>query len=245
MSLPLLTFGAATGEQITAPPGGFQVHWLLVIPAITFNLLVSGARERFAVRSTASRRYWFVIALFIGGFVTLGILWFSGIWYPWWLNIALPLVMFIALVVEPIRRLRSMRGTGGKSWQSSPLSWPARLMTVAIGLVYGLLLVTSTHRLAAALVFLLASVYLVVQVGMQNSRFGLARTGYEWGPLRWGSFGLCAGIIFVSVLLVVHTSWLTPVLFVSAGVLVTLIMSIAALLPRPGSPGPPSVPGEA
>lgn len=228
----LFSFGAVSEEQITSQPGGYQVSWLLITPVLAFCALNNGARERFAVRTTYSWMHWILFGLIIAGFMTLGVLWFSDIGYPWWLNVVLPLLLFIAMAAGPIRGLRSTPRRGIGSWGNAPLSRSVRLTTVVLGLVLGVLLAVSTHRLAAVLVFLAGMVYLTVQLVAWNSRFGLSRAGYAWGPLHWGSFGACAAIMFVSVLLRVHTSVPIAALCLVAGTLVAVIMSVAAVLPR-------------
>lgn len=228
----LLLFGVKTEEEITSQPGGYQVHWLLVVPLMAFSFLVSGARERFAVRSTSLWPSWVVLALFIGAFVAMGIFWFADIGYPWWLNIALPLLMFLVMAAGPVRGLRSAPRSETESWPNEPLSGAARVITVVLGLILGVLLVVSTNHYASIFLLLGAMVFIVLGTGMQASRFGLSRAGNEWGPLHWGSFGVCAALIFATVVLRGHANLPVEVLSPVIGVLVALIMVVAALLPR-------------
>lgn len=228
----LFTFGGSTVEEVSDRSGGYSATWVMLTPVLAFSSLLSGARERFSIRAKPSPLHWVCYGLVMAGFVALGVLSITGIAYPWWLNVLVPLVLFFTMAATPVRNLAATSRGSSTSWGNAPLSVASRLMTMLIGLAIGVLLVTSANPLAAAISGIVVMVFLIVVLVSWRSSFGLPRVGYQWGSIHWVCFGACAAIVFACVLLTTFTSWFTASYNVAAGILVFIIMGVAAVLPR-------------
>lgn len=215
--------------------GGYPTTAVMITPVLAFSSLVTGARERFSIRSKPSAFQWVISGICLAGFMAIGALSVAGVAYPQWWNVVIPVMLFLALAVAPIRGLMRTTRERPATWQNEPLSARARWMTVLIGIAIGALIVTSTHPLASALTGVIVMLFLLIVLIGWRSRFGLPRTGYEWGPLHWSSFGVSAALVFLSVVLSLYAPWFTAPHLVGTGVIVILIMAVAAVLPRGGA----------
>lgn len=227
----LFTFGGSTVAE-ASERGCYAPTWVMLTPVLILSSLLSGARERFNIRATPSPVHWACYGLVMAGFITLGALSISGIAYPWWLNLLVPLVLFATMAATPLRGLASSSRGSSEPWVSAPLSGASRVMTVLIGAAIGLLLVTSAHRLAAAISGVVVMALLIAVLASWRTAFGLPRVGYQWGWIHWACFGACAMIVFACVVLTTYASWFTAVPTLAAGVLVWIIMGAAAFVPR-------------
>lgn len=232
VAVHLFTFGGSTAEEVSEQAGGYSATWVMLTPVLAFSSLVSGARERFNIRTKPSPLHWGFYALAMAGFITLGALSIVGIAYAWWLRALVPLILFVAMAWTPVRSLVTASHGSSRSWGSTPLSFASRIMTALIGLAIGVLLVTSPNTLAAAISGIVIMVFFIVVLVSWRSSFGLPRVGYQWGSIHWVCFGASAAIVFTCVLLTTFTSWFTASYNVAAGTLVFIIMGVAALLPR-------------
>ncbi len=227
----LLTFqsrsvgaGGLTGSAST-------LTFVLLVPFLIFSPLISGARERFRVRpGLPAPGYWVGYGLLVAGFMALGGLSIAGVVYPWWLALALPAAAFVMLASRPVRRLLSETTPKSERWQNHPLTGPARRMTVAIGVMTGLIAATSTWRWFSIVVMAAMLLLIVVLIG-SRSRWGLPRVGYEWGPIHWASFAVATTVLFLLVVLFSLTTWVTIAVSVGAGIVVFVVMFVVAFLP--------------
>ncbi|MGO1769017.1 MAG: hypothetical protein ACTHZX_03600 [Microbacterium sp.] len=231
----LFVFGNRTPVEASEQGEGYLMTWVMLAPVLAFNSLVSGARERFSIRTRSGPLHWVLVGLCLAGFAVLGALSVVDIAYPWWLNVLLPLALFAVMAAAPIRGLLATPRGPVADWRAAPLSSPARLVTGIIGLVIGVLIATSAVPSAAMIAGLIAMVPLVIVMLLSwESSYGLPRVGYEWGPIHWGAFCIGAVVVFASVVLTTFTSWYGLSWSSSAGVLVVLVMGAAAMLPRRG-----------
>lgn len=228
----LLTFGGSTVDEVSERAGGYAATWVMLMPVLAFSALVSGARERFNIRTKPSPLHWGFYGLAMAGFIALGALSVAGIAYPWWLNTLVPSIFLATMAATPVRSLVTTSRGSSTPWGNAPLSVASRLMTALIGVAIGILLVASVNTLAAAISSIIVMVFLIAALVSWRSPFGLPRVGYEWGSIHWGCFGACAVIVFACVLLMTFTNWFTTPYTLVAGVLVCIIMGVAALLPR-------------
>lgn len=223
--------GRPIDEQVSGS-GSFPSTALLLFPILVFSALVSGARERFSVHLKPALGYWIFSALVLAGFGALAILTLVGVVYPWWLNLIVPVALFVVMAADPIRRLRGTAKTPeDERWVNERLSRPARRNTALIGAATGLLAATSTQQwfpLLAMATFLM----LIVMTLAFSASWGLPRTGYEWGPLHWSALGVTLGVLFLLALLLARTTWVTTPIAVIAGVFAFAVMLGASVLPR-------------
>ncbi|MBW4032125.1 MAG: hypothetical protein HIU88_05620 [Acidobacteria bacterium] len=211
------------------PGGASTLTLVLVIPALIFSPLLSGARERFAVRRRRpGPLYWAGNGLLLAAFIVLGGLSIAGVGYPWWLALALPGAAFVTLASRPVRRLLSETTPKSERWQNHPLTGSARRVTVAIGVMTGLIAATSTWRWFS--IVFMAAMLLLLAMGWMP-RWGLPRTGYEWGPIHWASFAVVTTAMFLLVILFSVTAWDTTPVSVGAGAGVFVVMLAVAFLP--------------
>ncbi|KAM9862477.1 hypothetical protein ACI1US_01650 [Leucobacter sp. BZR 635] len=232
----LLMHGGFTATEVSNRDGGYATPWTFVVLVLTFSSLASGVRERFSVQSRQPLLQRLVNVVGILGFAALLALSFADISYPNWLNAALPLAMLVGLGARPLRKLITVPRDPAEVWGNAPLPAPVRITTAGIGLAIGALLATASSMLASAVSGFVVMLCLGMLLLAQNSRFGLPRAGFEWGSLHWSVFGVCAAIAAASVTLGSLTAWFSQPYTVISGVVVFLLMSAAAVLPRGSSP---------
>ena len=233
----LLTFRYRSVGGAGLTGGGSTLTFVLLVPVLIFSPLISGARERFRVRpGLRAPGYWVGYGLLFAGFMSLCVLSIAGVVYPWWLALALPVAAFVTLASTPVRRLLNETTPKSEPWQNHPLTRPARRVTVAIGVITGLIAATSTWRWFS-IVFIAAMVLLLAMNIGWRSRWGLPRTGYEWGPIHWASFAVATTVLFLLVVLFSLTTWVTTPVSVGAGAVVFVVMVVVAFLPAPTQGG--------
>lgn len=228
----LAGFAGGAAAEVAGRPGGASSAALILAPMLIFSSLIQGTRERFRIRSRPSVLQLLLAGAGIAGFLALGALSLTAVAYPWWWNILVPLGVFAAMAMSPIRGLITTPSDASESWPNAPLGTSVRVVTGAIGLGLGLLLAASAMPLAAALMSLVVMVLSVAILLAWRSRFGLPRVGYEWGPGHWAGFGACVTVMFLHSALLTYAPWFTAGHAIATGILVTIIMGTAALLPR-------------
>ncbi len=222
------------GRLLSGSDGATAV---LLAPVLIFSSLITGARERFSVRrGLPTPVYWIAYGLLVAVFLAQLALGIAGVSYPWWLNLVLPAATLVTMAAGPVRRLLSPKTPTSDRWENHPLSAPARRMTVVVGVMLGLLAATSTWRWFSIVSVAVMLLLLVVLIGWR-SRWGLPRTGYEWGPIHWAAFGIAVTVLFLLVVLFSLTKWVTTPVSVSAGLVVFVLMLISAFLPAQANRG--------
>lgn len=228
VGLFLLAFGSRPLDEMSSSAGRYST--MLVFPILVFSALVSGARERFSIRTKPSLGHWIAYGLIVAAFLgMLGAI-VAGVGYPWWLNILVPAALFVTMAARPIAQLQRAATPDSDPWVSKPLSGPARATTVMIGAALGLIAATSSQPwfpLVNAAVMLL----LVVVLAGWRARWGLPRTGYEWGPVHWTGFGISTGVLFLLAVLLARTESVTAPISMTAGILILLVMLLASMVP--------------
>lgn len=228
----LITFGGRTVHETVSSGGNYQYANILLLPLLVFSFLVNGARERGGIQRKPSRHSWVIYVPILVGFIALAVLSLVGVGYPWWLNLLVPLLLFVTMAITPLRELRqAVKTPETEHWITKPLSRPTRWTTAVIGVTFGLLVATSTSRWFLILSIIAYMLILGALIGLRT-RWGLPRTGYEWGPSQWVAFGLATGVLFLDVALLTFTPWMTTAVAIIAGVLVAAVMVLAALFPR-------------
>ncbi|AIY00682.1 hypothetical protein ART_1083 [Arthrobacter sp. PAMC 25486] len=225
----LFSFGGRTVNEVVSA-GGYSSSGILVFPVLLFSSLVRGARERFGIRTKPAPGHWIAYGLIIVGFMTLAGLSIAGVNYPWGLNLLVVVAIFVTMATGPIRQLRRSPASDSDRWGNEPLDRLARLSTTLIGVAAGLLAATITQAWFPLVSAVVMMSLVVVLIGWQ-ARWGLPRTGYEWGPIHWMAFGIVVSVLFLLSVLLSHTSWITTPNSVSVGILVFLVMLIASFLP--------------
>lgn len=219
-------------EAGSAESGGYTYTNLLLLPVLLFSALVSGARDRFSIRSRSTRRQVIGYIAAILAFMVLGALTITGMTYPWWLNLLAPVALFTAMSAAPLRELLTTRSTRtDERWGNLPLANPARWTTAMIGVAFGVLAATTTLGwfpiISAATLLVTLSATLI----SWRLPWGLRATGHQWGPAHWGMFAATTAFMFaLAVALSVSVAVTTPVA-VSAGAMVCVFMVGAAFLP--------------
>lgn len=225
----LFSFGGRTVNEVVSA-GGYSVSGILVFPVLLFSSLVRGAQERFGIRAKPAPGHWIAYGLIIVGFMTLAGLSIAGLNYPWGLNLLVAMALFATMATGPIRQLHRSPGSESDRWWNEPLDRLARLSTTSIGVAAGLLAATITQTWFSIVSAVVMMSLVVVLIGWQ-ARWGLPRTGYEWGPIHWMAFGIVVSVLFLQSVLLSHTSWITTSISVAVGVLIFLVMFIASVLP--------------
>lgn len=225
----LLSFGSRPPEGTVAD--GYQYTSMILLPILMFSSLVIGARERFKVRKKPTIQSWVGSVVVLGSFMGLVVLTIIGASYPWWLNLLVPVAMFVTMGAGPLRRLRLSRTSDSVHWVTARLSRPARWTTGSIGAAAGLLAASGGQQMWFAVTSLgVMGALLVVLIGWQAT-WGLPRTGYEWAPIHWAAFGLTMTILFGLGVILSRTDWITIPVSVGAGVFIVAIMLTASFLP--------------
>lgn len=228
----LFSFGAPAVDQVASVGGGYVYTSILLFPVLLFSGLSGGARERFGIRRKASRGTGIAYVLFLAAFMALLVLTIAGIPYPWFANLIVAALLFATLAAVPIRQLSKRVGVSlGERWVNEPLSIPVRWCTALIGAAAALVVGASTLQIFPVISVVVMLSLVLALIGWRAS-WGLPRAGYEWGPIHWSAFGVTMTVLFVMVLLLTRTTWITTPVAVTAGVFVLAIMLIAALLPR-------------
>lgn len=224
----LLSFDPQPPDEVAAGAGASTP--LLIIPILIFSSLVSGARERFGVRTRPSPGYWIAVGVILAGVLGLQVSIIAGLVYPWWLNLLLPTALFAVMAAGPIRQLRRARTPEEERWTSEPLNQPARSTTTLIGVVLGTVAATSTQPWSPLVQMAIVALIVVALIGYR-SRWGLPRTGFEWGPIHWAAFGITVGILFLLTALLTRTDWIDTWVAVALGVVAAAVMVLTSLLP--------------
>lgn len=219
-------FDASTGT------GGYSYTNLLVLPVLFFSALVSGARERFSVRKKPPFAQWIGLGVVFAAIMVLAGLSVASVTYPGWLNPLVAVALFAVSAAAPIRQLLSARGAStSEPWENKRLSVPVQWTTAAIGAVIGILAAASasTWFPIASAGLMLGS--LIVALLGWRARWGLPRTGYEWGPLHWAAFGIAITLTFTLVALLADNSSIPAWFHVAVGPSVFALMAIASRMP--------------
>lgn len=215
------TGGLGTGAYVS----------VFLLPTLIFSSLIGGARERFSVRAKPSTLQRVAYALVFSSFGVLLVLGIAAVSYPWWLNLAVAVAMFVVTAVGPLRQLRTAAGRDPERWMNHPLSRPAQWTTALIGVAAGLLAATSAQRVLYSVVSVGTMVVLVVVLIAWRSRWGLPRTGYEWGPIHWSAFGVTMTLLFGLGVVLYRTNWITAPLGIAVGAVIFATMFASSLLP--------------
>lgn len=210
---------------------------LMLLPVLSFNLLIRGARERFSVRTVASRPQIVGYALLVAAFLVVSVMSVMGASYPWWLSILMGLASLWPLARTPLKQLRAARQSQSQSrqasaerWRTTPLSTSSRIITAGYGVVMGIAVALIPHMAFSYLaLFALFALLLLSSQGAQ--KMSLTRVGYEWGPAHWIAFGITTVIIFTLIPLHTFTSFITAPVALTFGALIALDMVGAALIP--------------
>ncbi len=222
---------ASAGFEPGVVNNTYPASMLLLVPVMCMAGLSNGARERFGVRVRESRTAVGLWGLFFAGFLTIGVLKAAGVGYPDWLNIVMPICVFLLMGLRSLRQLLFGGTRTNEDWQPARLGAPARVTTVLIGVVLAALLLSSSLEFAAAVIGLIVFAAFVPMLIAWRTRFGLPAVGLEWGTGQWGCFiGAIAVAYCSSVAVVGGTSWGWP-LAIAAAASVVLVMGIAAFLP--------------
>lgn len=225
----LFSFGGQTANEVVGA-GGYSSSQILVFPVLLYSSLVRGARERFKIRTKPAPGHWIAYGLIIVGFMTLAGLRIAGVNYPWSLNLLVAVALFVTMATGPIRQLRRSPSSDADRWGNEPLDRLARISTTLIGIAAGLLASTITQAWFPLVSVMVMMSLGVVLIGWQ-ARWGLPRTGYDWGAIHWMTFGIVVSVLFLMSVLLSHTNWMTTPISVAAGVLIFLLMLIASFLP--------------
>lgn len=248
----LFTFAASTAGEISGRTG-YSLPGVLITPVLAFSALLIGARERFNIRTKPSPLVLLFYGMALAGFFAA--ITFSGasVAYPWWLNVLVPLILCAAMAAAALRGLiatsqgstpshgsaashgtAAPRGTAAPQG-NAPLGVTSRLMTALIGVALGIMLATAADDVAAADTSSLTMIFFTVSLVSPRLAFGLDQAGYQWGSIHWVCFGVSAAIMFASALAMTFTTWFTATSNVTAGVLVFIVMVVAAFLPQRGT----------
>ncbi|SDT07901.1 hypothetical protein [Microterricola viridarii] len=233
MAAFLLSFSLTSGDPAAGGSGAGSGLYsnMLVFPFLLFGALVRGAQERFSIRSRAAGSGWVAKGLALGAFVLLLVLNLFGVDYPWLLNPMLAVAVFITLAYEPLQQLRRAPASSvDERWANQPLSPAVRWMTALIGVTSAVLLATSSESWYAY-ASLVSMLFLVAVLLGWRAPWGLLRTGFEWGPLHWGAFGVTMSILFLMGVLLSRTLWVTTPVSIAAGAVALLLMLAASVLP--------------
>lgn len=230
---PESTLGASTFVSGPAYTG------ILMVPLLSQVLLVEGARNRITVSEAMplqGRKLVFVL-LGIAAFIAIAAVSVSGVEVPWWLCI---LAAACAAVPPGILAKRSRSSarqeaviTAEPASQSSP-SRTARIATACLGIYFGVAGASTVFSWFPAALLLLVLLLLTL-IFARNTRWGLTSVGSEWQQQHWKSFGATFLLFFGLLLVVVRTTWNTPMVGIIGGVLIAAPMIAASLTIRRAS----------
>lgn len=220
-------------------PSGYTYTNLMLLPVLLFSGLISGARERFSIRSRPTPLQLLGYVAAVLGFMVLGALNIAGVDYPSWLNALAPVALFTVMGAAPLRRLLATRSGDEVSgrWRNDPLTIPARWTTAAIGVVLGILATTSTWTwFPIVSAGVLMATLLAALIGWRMP-WGLMRVGYRWGPAHWVLFAAATAAMFALVVVLTRTEGGATFVAGSLGALSCAAMVIAAVIPLRSSRG--------
>lgn len=211
----------------------FDNSLYVVMPMIITSMLVGGAVEQFSVRQRIGSAMTVLLFALVLVFFALCILQIIEQPYPRILDTLLAIVLGFALAVGPIRwwvaaEDRSVR------WVRRPLSRSSRIVTVILGAIVGLLVVTAEWEHANVISLGVVVLFMVV-AAMSLTDAGLRRTGYEWSLVHWLLFGIGAVVVCAVLLLSAFTDVLSPVLLATVGSAIGIAIAGSAFLPARGT----------
>ncbi|GAA2842819.1 hypothetical protein FB468_0914 [Leucobacter komagatae] len=228
VALFLFAYG---GRGAVGAEGTYPASMLLLVPVICASALSQGGRERYGVRVRESATTIGLWVLFLAGFLTLGIANYAGSGYPGWLNVVMPICVFLLMGLRPLRQFASRSTRKNEEWEPARLSGAARTTSVLVGVVLAAQLIASALPFAAAVTGVIVMVAFIPMLFAWRSNFGLPNVGFEWGPAQWACFVVAVAVAFGSSASVVGgASWGWP-WAIGAAASVVLVMTVAAFLP--------------
>ncbi len=206
---------------------------ILLIPLLAQTQLMQGARNRIPVSDATPLKGRKLLFVFLGiaAFVAIAAMSLLGVKIAWWVSILVAVCAAAppaVLAVISSKKARIQTEDRPSSGIQPPLGKPARYVTLGLGIYFGIAGVSTTLSWfpLAALVLLLVLLGLVFR---GNTRWGLVSVGSEWQRHHWIAFGASFLLFFALTLIVVRTSWNTPVVGIIGGALIVAPMVIAAL----------------
>ena len=201
--------------------------YVAVFASVVMGTLVNGAFERLGIRVRAHLATIFLYAISLAMFVALIGLDVADVAFPPWLSVGPSGIMLIAILAVDLPRIRRTAAGAESPWSAPPLSVPARVVTIGIGIVLGAMIILEAYGSAAEAVGL---VVLIIMLFLMPTAFDVRRVGSEWRRIHW----IAVGVAFLALaLFVVAKAWspvATPVMGASVGLVVTGVMSASALI---------------
>lgn len=232
-SAALITVYIATCLMATsslAPGDGISTPYVLLFPLLTFSGVMNGATQRFGIHARIPRVALVFAIVLLAAFMILTALTLLGTAYPWWINLALPAVLFVGLLVSGRRLLEQSTVDEHSTWEVRPLTAPVRLTTSIVGVALGALVAASATDLATAITAMATMVVLVAMLCAWTTRYGLARAGLEWARIHWIAFGVSVAIAFLAAMLKAWTTALTLPLAIALGAVAAGIVAGSAFV---------------
>lgn len=209
---------------------GTATPFTLLFAILAFSGLMNGAQERFGIRARVPRATFAIAIVLIAIFMILLALSLFGPPYPWWVNLALPVAFFAALLVSGRGLLDRSTVDEHSTWAADPLTVPARLTTSLLGLALGALVAASATELAALITTMVTMVLLVAMLVAWTTSFGLARAGFEWSRVHWIAFSAAIAITFLAAMLNAWTTSLALPLAITMGVVAAATVIASAFV---------------
>ncbi|MDJ0316300.1 hypothetical protein [Arthrobacter antibioticus] len=223
--------GSASAPNPLLP--GAKYANLLIIPLLMQIQLVQGARNRLPIADISMSRGRTILQLLtVVPFIAILAVSLFGVKIPWWVCILVAVGVAAPSLREVGTRAHKSSGyTRGQRTPSPVLSSTARATSFVLGIYLGAasaVMVFPWFPLAALPMLIL----LLVSVCFANKRWGLTSVGSEWQARHWVAFGISFVLFFAFVLLVVKTSWNTPLVGILGGAAIALPLVISAATSR-------------
>jgi hypothetical protein len=210
----------------------------LLIAILVQSQLIQGARNRILIslgRPLRSWKLWLQLFGFVL-FVAVAAASLFGLHFSWWVSFVVAIFVTAPLGIASLSSARKAREHPARTplvSPRSPLSGTARVMTAGLGAYFGLAgAMTLAPRPWSSIVNLLLILIVVGLMIGWNARWGLPRVSSEWGLRPWAAHGTSFTLLVTLTVVVARTSWASPWIAATGGILIALPLLVSALPQR-------------
>lgn len=207
----------------------------LVIAILVQIQLIQGARNRILISVARPLRNWKLWLQLFGFvlFIAIAAASLFGLQFSWWVSFVVAIFVTAPLGIASLSSARKARKHPTRTPLVSPhlpLSRTARVMTAGLGAYFSLAgAMTLLPRQWSSIGNLLLILIVVGVTAGWNSRWGLPRVSSEWGLRQWAAHGISFTLLVTLTVVVARTSWASPWIAATAGILIALPLVLSAL----------------
>ena len=206
----------------------------LAIAILVQSQLIQGARNRILISLARPLRSWKLWLQLVGFvlFIAVGAASLFGLQFSWWVSFVVAIFVTAPLGIASLSSARKARKHPARTPLASPhlpLSRTSCVMTAGLGAYFGLAgAMTLLPRQWSSIVDFLLILIVVGLMAGWNARWGLPRVSSEWGLRQWAAHGTSFTLLVTLTIVVARTSWASPWVAATGGILIALPLVVSA-----------------